>query len=114
MSVSSGPWILIASDSLELEIAKNPDVDRRDMVRDLLRLATRHVAIGEQEAMRAGELAALRFGAYYGLHLACAESADVGVFLTTDDQLLRSARRNAGKLRLRVVNPVQWLTEVGS
>jgi hypothetical protein len=36
----------------------------------------------------------------------------VDVFLTTDDGLLRRARRNARELGIRVENPVSWYQEV--
>jgi hypothetical protein len=38
----------------------------------------------------------LGFSGFYTLHLACAESAHVDVFLTADDRLLRRAQREVG------------------
>jgi len=58
------------------------------------------------------ELEALGFGAYDALHLACAEQADVDVFLTTDDRLLRLSRECSGMLNVKVDNPLSWLKEV--
>ena len=46
------------------------------------------------------------------LHLACAESGQADIFLTTDDKLLRLSQRIANKLQVRVDNPLSWLTEV--
>ncbi len=46
------------------------------------------------------------------IHLACAESAEVDVFLTTDDRLLKKAKRIGKILKVRVANPVHWLMEV--
>jgi predicted nucleic acid-binding protein len=43
------------------------------------------------------------------LHLACAETAGAGVFLTTDDRLLRLAARHADFLRVNVANPLVWM-----
>jgi len=48
------------------------------------------------------------------LHLACAEVGAVDVFLTTDDGLVRRARRHAETLRVRVENPVSWYQEFES
>jgi predicted nucleic acid-binding protein len=62
--------------------------------------------------VRALQLEALGFGAVDALHLACAESTKADVLLTTDDGLLRLAARFAGQLRVRVANPVTWLSEV--
>lgn len=46
------------------------------------------------------------------LHLACAESGNASVFLTTDDKLLSLAIRLSQQLRIRVENPLVWLNEV--
>jgi len=57
-------------------------------------------------------LEAWGFSAFDALHLACAESGEVDVFLTTDDRLLRKAGTYAKQLRVRVENPLTWLREV--
>jgi len=57
---------------------------------------------------RAAELERLGFHAFDALHLACAEAAAADVFLTTDDRLLRAAKRHAAELKVRVENPRAW------
>jgi predicted nucleic acid-binding protein len=54
------------------------------------------------------------FADFDALHLACAERAEVDVFLTTDDRLLRRAKRLAAQLRVRVENPATWVREGGN
>jgi hypothetical protein len=45
--------------------------------------------------------------------LACAESLQADVFLTTDDGILKASRRmSAGELPFAVANPLPWLTGV--
>ncbi len=112
--IQAGRHELVRSDSLDLEVSRNPDPDRRARVSDLLALAVHHVRTTEREAQRARDLSALGFGAYDALHLACAESAEADVFLTTDDPLRRRARRFAARLRMQVANPVDWLTRIRS
>jgi len=46
------------------------------------------------------------------LHLACAEAGSAEVLLTTDDHMVSKARRHRDVLRVRVENPILWLTEV--
>ena len=46
------------------------------------------------------------------MHLACAESAHCDLFLTTDDKLLKRARAHASRLRIKVMNPLAYVTEV--
>lgn len=46
------------------------------------------------------------------LHVAPAEMNGAEVFLTTDDRLLKRCSDISAVLRVRVANPVAWLTEV--
>ncbi len=108
-AVERGEYEMISSETLELENDNNPNLPRRNRVRDMLRSATSTVQVGEDEATRAGTLATMGFGAYDALHLACAEAADVDVLLTTDDRFVKTAERMREKLRVRVRNPVFWL-----
>ena len=51
------------------------------------------------------------FKSFDAMHIACAESEKADVFLTTDDKLLKLAKRNKNKLNVDIANPVLWLTE---
>jgi len=44
------------------------------------------------------------------LHLALAETSGVDIFLTTDDHLLRAAKKM--DVKIRVAHPVFWFMEV--
>jgi predicted nucleic acid-binding protein len=54
----------------------------------------------------------LGFQGYDALHLACSESAKADVLLTTDDGLLKLAKRFSKKLHVTVVNPLIWLEAI--
>jgi hypothetical protein len=68
--------------------------------------------VGSRERERGKVLETLGFGAFDGLHIACAESAGAEVFLTTDDSLRLRALREASKLNVHVENPAKWYAEV--
>jgi hypothetical protein len=68
--------------------------------------------IGEQELARARELQRLGFVGFDAIHLACAEIGKADVFLTTDDRLLRLAKRQTKKLSVKVENPLDWMKEM--
>ena len=102
----------VSSTVLEIEISRNPDLERRHDVAALLELANEVFVPGPAEMDRATLLQRLGFSAFDALHLACAEQSGVDVFLTTDDGLLRRAIRNSGVIRVRVENPVSWYREV--
>jgi predicted nucleic acid-binding protein len=112
--VEEGHWALVTSAALEFELARNPDPQRRARTQRLLSIAGEHMAIGPSESARAESLrAACALHALDALHLACAESLHADIFLTTDDALLRAARRlPAGALTVVVANPLAWLTDV--
>ena len=110
--IREGLAIWVSSTVLEIEISRNPDLERRHDVAALLEFANEVFVPGPAEMDRATLFQTLGFGAFDALHLACAEHSGVDVFLTTDDSLLRRAVRNSGVIRMRVENPVSWYQEV--
>jgi predicted nucleic acid-binding protein len=110
-AISDGRAVWVSSTVLEIEIDRNRSDDRRRETAAILVYANETVVPGADDAARAKNLQALGFGASDALHLACAESAGVNAFLTTDDRLLRLARRHAHVLLLRVENPLSWYRE---
>jgi len=109
--VREGKASWVSSTALEIEISRNPDTDRRHDVAALLALANEVVVPRSGSAERARFLQKLGFDAFDALHLACAEQGQAGVFLTTDDDLIRRAGRCSNELRTRVENPLSWYRE---
>jgi len=64
------------------------------------------VALTDTAIARAIVLNAMGFRTYDALHLACAEPATAGVFLTTDDRVHRMATRHTAPRRVRGANPL--------
>ena len=100
--------IWVSSSVLLIEIGRNPDTERLRDVTALCAFANEMVTAGPAIAQRAIELQQLGFGSFDSLHLASAEAGHATVFLTTDDALLRRARRQREKLHVAVDNPVSW------
>ncbi|MGC8855572.1 MAG: PIN domain-containing protein [Anaerolineae bacterium] len=105
-------WEWIGSEALSYEIRQNPDVERRERVWLLAQQAHEVVLLNDDILRRAEELQAAGFDVYDAVHLASAEAGKVDVFLTTDDRLLKTAKRKGRLLPFRVANPVSWLEEV--
>jgi predicted nucleic acid-binding protein len=97
---------------LEAEILRNPDSNRREDAETLLAFVQQIVKLDDSIVVRAHELQSAGFSEFDALHLACAESGRVDVFLTTDDRLVRRANRLSDKLAVRVLNPLFFLEEV--
>jgi predicted nucleic acid-binding protein len=108
--LQSNEWLWIGSDAINYEVGQIPNVDRRNRINVLTSAVHRAVTLTKTEAVRAKDLQSLGFKQWDALHLACAESGQADIFLTTDDKLLRLSRRVA--LKIRVENPLNWLTEV--
>ena len=66
------------------------------------------------ETFRGKQLEALGFKEYDALHIACAETGEADIFLTTDDAVIRRAKRLGSQLHVRVKNPDTWLQEYTS
>ena len=102
----------VSSTVLTVEVSRNPDPDRRRDAEALLLFANEVVVPKSREADRAREIQGHGFSAFDALHLASAEKGSAEVFLTTDDDLLRHARRCLRLLHIRVENPVLWYEEL--
>ena len=68
--------------------------------------------VGIAEIERGTQLESLGFKWLDALHIACAESGRADILLTTDDRMLRRAKRFRLQLRVRVENPYTWLEEI--
>ncbi len=104
----------VSSTVLNIEISRNPDSDRRREAEALLSFASEVFVPEMADSNRAQQIEELGFTAFDALHLASAEGAGADVFLTTDDVLLRRARRHIEALHIRVENPISWYQEVRS
>ena|ERR1700722_6411 len=105
----SGELEIIGSDIIDDELLEMPDNERREKVELLLALASSQISLTSVIEQRATELQKQNISPFDALHLASAESAQADCFLTTDDDLLRRAKR-AG-LKVKVENPAKWLIQ---
>ena len=106
---STGDWSWIVSGALTFEVDNNQDMSQRNEMKYQMADAYINVSISEIERARGRELEKLGFKQLDALHLACAERGNADVFLTTDDRLLRRAKRLSSKLDVQVENPYEWL-----
>ena len=110
--IEKGEWDWVGSDVLMDEIEQTPDTQKLSRARLLSGFIKQMVEIGEKEAKRAKDLHKEGFQLFDSLHIACAESSKADVFLSTDDRLLKLAKRMSKRLKIRVVNPLVWVEEM--
>ena len=108
-----GEWQQVSSEMARIEIDAMPDGDRRVRVQLLLPGPKELLKLTDREYSRAAELQKLGLKPADAVHVAAAESHNADVFLSCDDRLVRLARRRHNQLRVRVANPLDWLTEIG-
>ena len=105
-------WEWIGSEVLNFEIDQIPDPERRHQVKLLISNINYSIAVNQKEIERARQLEEMGFQSYDALHIACAESGNADIFLTTDDKLINKANKLSKQLNIRVENPLTWLREV--
>jgi len=105
-------WSVIGSDAIDYEISKMPDNDKRLMVQILSTVHDAHVRVDAGIEKRALEPKRVGLKPLDALHVACAEKGKAEILLTTDDNLLSKALKNKRTLKVKVENPLRWVTEV--
>lgn len=109
--VEAGDWRFTVSEAVTQEIDEIPDSERRERILALLHPAYRVMPIRVRQIERAEQLEQVSFRFLDAVHVACAEDAAVDVLLTTDDRLIKAARRQGEHVLVRVANPLLWLAE---
>lgn len=111
--IESKDWFLVSSAIVSYEISRASDEERKRRLYLAVGKAYEYVPVGRETQVRADELK-LQLGirSYDALHIACAEIGGADVFLSTDDKLVKAAKRNSKATNIRVENPLNWLQEV--
>jgi predicted nucleic acid-binding protein len=104
-AAAHGRLRLVRSPAHDVENARNPREDRRVATSLWLDGAAVRVPATAAAVERARALAALGFMPLDALHLAFAEAAAARWFVTTDDRLLKRARRQREQILVQVIGP---------
>lgn len=107
--VRRGETLLVAGEVLQIEVARNPDLMRREAITRMLGFARVWAPLSHEVSARARQLATRDIGGFDALHLASALSGGAEVFLTVDDRLVRRAQRAIPRSELRIDLPAAWL-----
>ena len=110
--VERGQWALVTSDAILYEVNKIPDPERRKKVGIMISNANEYIRLEEKILARGRQVEKLGMKALDALHVACAESGKVDIFLTTDDRLLKILHQHSNEIDIRAQNPLAWIREV--
>jgi predicted nucleic acid-binding protein len=108
----SGELKLVKSPAHTYENDRNPREDRRLATAAWLNGARVEVVLSAGAAARARELQDLGFAPLDALHAAFAEESGADWLATTDDGMVALAREHAKRLRVKMANPIQVLSEL--
>ena len=112
--VDSGIYSLVGSEILGVENARDPNVQRQNRVQALIERASVKMRLAANLRRRADMLSRVGFRPVDALHIVSAEGAGASVFLSCDDQLLRVAEGNSKALKVRVMNPIDFVRGVSN
>jgi predicted nucleic acid-binding protein len=107
----SGQADLVSSEVLEFELNRNPNLQSKAYVNEVLAIAKVVVQVNHVITQRAQELTSHGFKGVDALHLAVAEMEKVDYFCSCDDRLLNRAR-NLQMLQIEVVSPLELAEEM--
>jgi predicted nucleic acid-binding protein len=106
-------WTQVSSEIAQIEIDAMPNDERRRRVQALLPKKPALLKLSQDMRERAATLQKLGIKAADALHVAAAEKLGADALLSCDDRLCRLARRQRRQLKVQVVNPLDWLKEIG-
>ena len=107
----SGQWKLMTSTAIDAELNQTTNLERLHNVKTILKIAKIRVISSQSLDSRSRELQRLGFTGYDAAHIASAERGRADVFLSTDDRLIKRAKRNTQLIRVPVDNPAPWLIQ---
>ena len=102
---------LLSSEALWFESNRSTNPSRREFALEILAQAAEVVQVDMTIQNRAKQLVSRRVMALDALHLASAEAGKADYFCTSDDKLLKKARRLCATT-LKVVSPIELLEEI--
>jgi predicted nucleic acid-binding protein len=102
---------IVGSEAVDFEIRNIASAHKRLLVEAVYRGIRQHIIYTPEIIKRALEIRSQsNIRTLDSLHIACSESAEVNVLLTTDDRLERACRKL--ELTTRVMNPIDYIKEL--
>ncbi len=109
--IDNGTWSSVSSDTVVYEINNTTDEERRDRLLSINDRAKTHITVDEAIFNRTTIIKEMGFTTYDAMHIACAETAQIDIFLSTDKGIINRASRNKNDLLVKIMNPLNWIQE---
>lgn len=105
----NGDIVIVGSDVVDYEIENMSDLDRKDAVTLLFSTASETQELNDDIVARAREIEKIGIDKLDALHVASAEKANVDIFFTVDDAIVRKYTANKSKFHVQLLNPLNWM-----
>jgi len=106
--VPSGDIKTINSFALEYENSKNPKIENRMIIEDMLNISSEYIAYSEKIQKSAEQFENEGIMGMDALHLACAEMAKAEYFITCDDALLKRAEK-IENMQIKTISVMEYV-----
>lgn len=103
-------WKILASEMIDIEMLNATNLSKTKRVRDFFPFSNERVILTAVAKSRAVFFRENGVDTFDSFHLALAEIAEADVFLTTDDRLLKTAKKIG--VKIRTDNPESWIEGV--
>lgn len=105
-------WTLLNSDAIRFEIAKNTNPLKQEQLETIIEISEINLTTTPNIQSFAKNLLDLGFSTYDALHISFAQHYQADIFLTTDDRLLKKAKKHTDLITISIENPVIWLMKI--
>lgn len=102
---------LVSSEALDYEISRIPDKSRESKVREILAISNKYSIINDDIELKAKQYMKEGIKPMDALHLASAIEMKVDYFCTTDDKLLKKAKKINAPFT-KITSPLELIMEV--
>lgn len=97
---------------MELELNLNKDAIKKQFTLNFISKSKEKILLNEKIFNKATIFEKIGFKAFDSLHLAVADFVGVKFFITTDNKLIKLAKRYSNKINYIVMNPTQFVEEI--
>jgi predicted nucleic acid-binding protein len=104
--IIDGTYILCNSDIIEYEWSQMPMMEKKFLVKKIIALAKENITLNEEVTELANGFENSSMKAYDALHLASSILGRCDCFISTDDKLVKKAKKNTEKIK--VFNPLEF------
>lgn len=111
--VEKGNYKLITSESLVFENENNPDLQRKERVNTYFKLSEEFIQYDDTDSERVNYLSGFGLSFLDALHVTLAEKSKVDYFITCDDQIIKTYKKNRDVFTVPILGLKEFISVEG-